>query len=440
MTASVPTRKPCFRLLALSLLALLAVACSNDNTGQGNRFGAGQQMPNIPAVEAVRAQIGSLPLEERLTGRVTALNQTEIYPEVAGIIVEIFAKNGDFVNAGDPLVRLRSAEYEERYQQAASGLEIAKAQTRQAQANLELLQSQLRRTQELLDRKLETRSNLETIQSQVAVAEADLDLRKAQEKQANSLAEERRLQMTNTTIRAPISGTVGQRNAEIGQLATTANRLFILGNLDQMQVELLLTERMMNYIKEGMTVNLYSDNWPDTVLQSRITRISPFLDPATMRTQAQVEIQNPGGRILPGMFLTVDVLYGESEQAVLIPNSALYRHPRTGIEGVYVVRAPGTELSPLSENAETAPTSPPLPVSFVPIEIVANGRMASGVTGINNGDWVVTIGQNLLIGDTSQAKARLLPWDHMLELQRIQSQDLLELIDKQRQATSTDDT
>jgi HlyD family secretion protein len=88
---------------------------------------------------------GTLPLEERLAGTVRARVQSEIYPELSAPVVEIYAQDGQFVSAGDPLVRLRSTEIEERLRQAESGLEVAEARVRQSETNLQRLQANLNR-------------------------------------------------------------------------------------------------------------------------------------------------------------------------------------------------------------------------------------------------------------------------------------------------------
>lgn len=425
----------------MAVAALALSGCGNEAeaprgpAAQGG-FRPGGSSANVPAVEAVRAVTGTLPLEERVTGRVIARNQTEIYPEAGGLIAEIYVQNGDVVQKGDPLLRLRDAEFQERYQQAVSGLEIAKAQTQQARANLELVQSQLNRTESLVARNLENTVNLETARSQLSIAQADLDLRLAQENQARSLVEERLLQVQNATIRAPIDGTVGQRNAEVGQLASASTRLFVIGELSEMRIELLLSDRMLEYIDEGVPVNIFSTSWGDKMLQSSISRISPFLDTTTLRTQAFVELGNDQNLLRSGMFVTVDILYGQSARSVLVPNSALYRHPRTGIEGVYVVSASAAEgdatgASPQRDEGEGI-VAPPQPVNFMPVQVTATGRMASAVTGINEGDLVVTVGQNLLQGGATSVKPRVLPWDSMMNLQELQSEDMFEIIDENR--------
>lgn len=443
---SVGFRRVCQSVFTASALVLL-VACggSEPETGsagsQGQRpggfpggFGPGgrEEMPT-PAVEVVEARVGSLPLEERLTGRVIAENQTEIIAEVGGPVTQVFVDSGDAVEAGDPLVQVRDTEYRERLAQAEAGLQVAEAQTRQAQASLAALENQLERIQSLTERRLETVSALEDIQVQVDVARANVELRRAQENQARSVVEERELELANTTVRAPINGMVGQRTVERGQIISANSPLFVIGDLDQVRIEVLLTERMLTYIREGMSVSLYSENWPDARFDASVTRISPFLDTNTLRTQAYIEMENPDRMLRPGMFLNADIYYGETQSAVLIPNSAIYRHPRTGVEGVYVMNQPGSEARPVAEVDGAPPLLPAAPVRFVPIDIVASGRMASGVEGVREGDWVVTVGQNLLMGNVAEARARVMNWGRMEEMQRMQSRDIFDIIDAARE-------
>jgi RND family efflux transporter MFP subunit len=137
--------------------------------------------------------------------------------------------------------------------------------------------------------------------------------------------EERLVQLRNATIRAPISGTVGQRNAEVGQLASASTRLFVIGELSAMRIELMLSDRMLNYIDVGVPVVVTSTSWETKALSSSISRISPFLDTNTMRTQAFVEMDNPQNLLRPGMFVTVDILYGQRWRALRLYRS---RQPR----------------------------------------------------------------------------------------------------------------
>jgi HlyD family secretion protein len=426
--------------LASVLAAFLVASCTQGNNASQGQRGNWNREQRIPAVEAVEVVLGTLPLEERLAGSVRARNQTEIYAEVAGQIVEVLVNDGDRVGAGDPLVRLRDNDYRERVRQAESGLAVAQARVQQAQANLTRAEANLRRLESLAERNLVSRADLESAQAETLSAEADLALMRAQLDQADSQVAERRQELAETIVRAPVSGVVGGRNAELGQITSSNTALFVIGDTEDMLVEITLTQRMLGYIRAGTTVNIVNDASPDEVIEARIARISPFLHPVTRTTRAEIEVARSEDVLRPGMFVTVDVLYGETEVAPIIPNSAIYRHPRDGRTGVYAVSledaAPDRERpsdDPLSEG----PLQPvgPVPVRFVPVELVARGRLTTAVRGVEPGEWVVTLGHHLLESSgTGQALIQPTPWDHIIRLQQMQTRDLLDIIRRRQEA------
>lgn len=404
-------------------MALLLTGCGSDGERTGNNNNV-----SIPSVEAVQAQFGSLPLEERLSGIVRAQKQVEIYPRISAPVEEVYVQNGDRVDEGTPLVRLRDTEYRERLRQAEANLRINEAQVKQAEASLREAQSQLSRERVLSERDLSSEIEIERLEAQLESAEANLELALAQVDQAESNVEEQKDALTQTLIRAPIDGTVGQRGVEAGMLANTNTRLFIIGDLNDARVTVNLTERMLSYIETGQNVRIHSDNLGDIILEGQVSRISPFLGAGSFSTEAEIDISNTADILLPGMFVTVDIFYGESEQATIIPLSAIYRHPRTGETGVFVAPDFGAEVEPVEEvdSSNPPPLSDPQVVEFVPINVIARGRESAGVTGVQSGDWVVTVGQSLLINNESgTARIRAVSWNRTMDLQRLKPQDLL---------------
>lgn len=413
------------KLILLVLFAMLLASCGGESNGQqGNSRGEGIR---IPTVEAVASMYGSLPLEERLTGSVKARNQIEIFPEISAQITQVLVNDGDRVEEGQVLVRLRDSEIRERLNQATSGYQIAIAQVRQAENNLNQAESNLRRVRQLAERDLGSAAELEQIEAELESAKASLQLAIAQREQASSVVSERRTALGNTEIKAPISGVVGQRNAEVGQQVGPGTRLFEIGDTDLMRVRVMLTEQMLGYIDNDQNVLISTPSLPDTLLRARVSRISPFLNPVSHTTHAEIDVDNRDGLLLPGMFVTVDILYGDSEKATLIPNSAIYRHPRDGTIGVYVAGSIGTELD--FEEDERPEVFGPTSVEFRQIDVVARGRMMSGVHGIDEDQWVVTLGHNLITSrNATQAVIRATEWDHIIDLQQMQSRDLLNMI------------
>ena len=393
----------------------------------------------IPAVEAVQTRTGSLPLTQRLSGVVEAKNQIGIYPEVSAVIEEVFVQNGDNVKKGKPLVRLRDKEFLERMKQAKAGYQIALAQLKQAEAELKEQEADIKRNKTLAEQGLISPTDLETAQTRYISSEASVALARARVDQAHSTLEERNENLAQTTIRAPITGTVGNRNAEIGMLVTGSTRLFTLGQLDEVRVNVILTDRMLAYIEEGQTVDIMDERAPGGVLSTKLSRISPFLNPVSHSTEAQIDLKNQEAILKPGMFVTVDIFYGESEQATLVPLSALYENPTTGAIGVFVTDATFDDASLVTTpSGQSIELSDPVDFRFKQVDVIAKGRMEAGIGGIPDGKWVITIGQNLMGGDEGKARVRPVRWTRVERLQNLQREDLLEDLVKRQQKTSID--
>lgn len=420
-------------VLFLITTGLILSGCSGESGGSERDM----DTQLIPAVEAVQARYGALPLTERLTGIVKAKNQVEIYPQINAMIVAVEVRNGDLVEQGQPLVRLRDKEFLEQLRQARASYRIAVAQAKQAEAQLNEIQAELQRTETLAEKELTSTSELEAVRSQAISAEASVELANARVEQAEATVDEREEALSQTVIRAPTAGTIGNRNAEVGMLVSSNAQLFTLGQLDSVRVEVVLTDRMLNYLEEGQRTEIQAGSGVSGGLTAPLSRISPFLHPVSHSTNAEIDLANSDNRLKPGMFVPVDVYYGESAQATLVPLSALYENPMTGGTGVYLSREmSGRETADgMSADSDGAiALTEPLPFEFVPVEVIARGRMQAGIRGIEQESWVITLGQDLLGGEPGQARVRAVNWGWVEQLQSLQRQDLMEEIIQRRQA------
>ena len=412
-------------LLSLIIVCITSVVISGCSSKAEN----GKSKSHlIPVVEAVKSEYGSLPLVERLSGVVKAKNQVDIYSEISAIIQEVHIQNGGEVKKGDPLVSLRNIEYQEKYNQAQASLQIALAKNRQAEAKLKEIQNELNRTKSLAEKGLTSDVTLQSIETQALSAEADVQLSQAEVEQAQATLAENNEKLKRTIIRAPITGVVGNKNAEIGMTVSANTRLFTIGQLDTVKVEIILTDRMLQYITTGQRAEIYADNLPSGVISAPLTRISPFLHPITHSTEAEIVLGNPDQTLKSGMFTTVDVFYGESEKATIIPLSAIYENPLSGETGVYIAKDTSGKIPENLNELQAGGLTEPLEFEFAPIEILAKGRMSAGVTGIVPDNWVVTIGQDLFGGESGLAKMRPVNWKWVEHLQNLQREDLVENI------------
>jgi multidrug efflux pump subunit AcrA (membrane-fusion protein) len=300
-----------------------------------------------------------------------------------------------------------------------------------ARASLKELRAQLKRAERLAEQDFQSQQELESLRAQVEGAEADLERAKAQVNQAQATLDERQADLRRTVVRAPISGYVGARNVEVGQRVDGGTRLYTMGDLDTVKVRVRVTDRMFGRVQEGQTARIRVPS-KDTTLVADVTRMSPFLSDESYSAEAEIVVPNEGRVLTPGMFVEVDVAYGESEQATIIPLSAIYEDPTTGAQGVFVAPTLGSEVQVETPDSYSEENPPPLtqptPTAFREVEVLAEGRQTAGVRGIQPGDWVVTVGQNLLstAGDERvSARVRPLPWSRLMALQRMQDTDLL---------------
>ena len=405
-------------LLASLAAALLHAGCSGPAEGLD---APESEMPS-PAVEVVQSREGAIPLNERLSGIVRAENQVAIYPEISAPVAEVLVRSGDEVRRGQTLVRLNEGVYREQLTQAEASVRQVEAAAAEAEARVAELEAQVSRTRRLAEEELISTLELETQEAQLAAAQANARQERAAVEQAKASVAERRSALERTVVRAPVSGSVGQLDVEVGMLVDPGTRLFMVGDLDALTVEVPITERMLAYLEVAQPVEIRAPSLGDRALRSALSRISPFLQQGSFSTTGEIDVENPSGRLLPGMFVTVDVAYGESELVTLVPTSALWDDPGTGISGLYVVEPPtGVEMTASAEVSTEA-----WPVRFLPIDVLAEGRLTVGVGGIEPGTWVVTVGHNLLAERSSEAaRVRAVAWEDVLALQSLQKEDLL---------------
>ncbi len=409
------------------------LGCRSDSGGE-----APAQAP--PLVEAVEARYGSLPVREVLPGVVRARNQIAIRPEIEARVAEVLVRSGEAVERGQPLVRLEEDEPRERLRQAEANVRLTEAAAAAARARLLELESRVKRSRKLAEEELISAQDLEILEAQLAALEASADEAEARVEQARATADERRSALEKTVVRSPVSGRLGERRVEVGMLVDPASVFFVAGDLDELIVQVTLPEELLAVVAEGQRVEIETREPSHEPVRAEISRISPFLEAESFTTVAEIDVTDSDGVLRPGMFVTVRVLVGETTEAVLIPVAAVWENPDSGERGAFVLAAE-SDLE-LARDGAVADSETPLPVSFRRLEVIAEGQGVAGVRGLEDGSWVVTVGQHLLGGDRAgsepvRARVRPVSWERVLTLQSLQSEDLLDdFLAKQRQVAA----
>jgi HlyD family secretion protein len=302
-------------LAALAACVLGVAACQTGEAAED------QGRSLITAV----ASRGDLLIRAEATGTVEPVREVEVKSKASGEILRLHADIGDFVESGTLLAEIDPRDVRNRYNQTEADLAVARAQ-------LEIAQAQLERQQRLLDAEVITQSEFENATLSNANAQASLV-----RAQTNfDLAE---LQVADVSIRAPFAGTIIAKNVEEGTVIQSASAnvsggtaLFIMANLDDMQVRTLVDETDMGDLEAGLLASVRVEAYPDRTFSGSIDKIEPqaTVEQNVTMFPVIVSIDNRSGLLRPGMNAEVEVFIDEALDVVMVPNNAIVQASDVG--------------------------------------------------------------------------------------------------------------
>jgi membrane fusion protein, multidrug efflux system len=275
-------------VLVLSLLALQA--CGN---GEAQLTEEEPEVPAIP-VEVAQVRQGSVTAFYSTTATLEAESEARVVPRLGGTIVELFVEEGDRVTAGQPLARIDDDRYR---------LSLA-----QAEANVRRLEQDFRRSQEMQARNLISAEAFERAKFEYEAQRAQFDLAK--------------LELSHTTITAPIAGIVSERMIKVGNTVNTAEPAFVVTAMDMLLATLHVPERELSRLAAGQPAHISVDALSGRRFEGQIQRISPVVDPSTGTFRATVEVASDGA-LKPGMFGRVNIVYDVRDNTLLVPVEAV---------------------------------------------------------------------------------------------------------------------
>jgi HlyD family secretion protein len=253
------------------------------------------------------------------TGTVRPVEQVEVGSQVSGTVAKLNTDYNARVTAGQILCQLEPSSFRARAVQS-------EAQVARAEASLKDARRVLARAHELSEKDYISKAEVEG-------AEIAVDQRLAELKQARAQLEAARVDLANTTIRAPIDGVVIARSVDLGQTVAAslqAPKLFVIANdLSQMQVETRIDEADIGLIHPGLTVRFTVDAFPDNTFEGRVSqvRLEPVVEQGVVTYTTVIRTENPELKLRPGMTANVSVQVAKRENAMKVPNSALRFHP-----------------------------------------------------------------------------------------------------------------
>ncbi len=323
----------------------------------------------VPVVVATATR-GDLPVFLNGLGNVTAFNTVTVRSRVDGQIVKINFVEGQNVTSGQALVEIDPRPYQVQLEQAEGQLAKDQAQLKDVQVDYE-------RFKLLFQEGVIPKQQLDTQQAQVGTFEGAI-------KADNATIDNAKLQIMYSHITAPISGRVGLRLVDMGNMvhATDTNGLLVITQLQPIATLFSLPQdqlpQVMARMKKGapISVEAYDRDNTTKLATGKLLTIDNQIDTTTGTYKLKAVFDNTKNELFPNQFVNVHLLVDTKKNVVLVPTTAILRGP----QGTYVF-AVGAD-------------------NKVKIHIVtlaeANGNITGVSSGLNGGDVVVTDGQDKL--------------------------------------------
>ncbi|MDO9069645.1 MAG: efflux RND transporter periplasmic adaptor subunit [Deltaproteobacteria bacterium] len=262
--------------------------------------------------------------KQRLAGTLSATGKVEanadriahVSPRISGKIVAVRASLGDSVAAGQALATLDSVELGEalnRYHQSKTKLALA--------------QSSMDRIKGLVEKKIAARKDILQAETDYKTALTELH------------TDEERLSLYGVStsdmqgeghkkpllpVRSPIGGIITEKHAIVGELSDPSKSLYTIADLSNVWVMVDINEKDLAKVRKGQTAIVMVGAFPDLKLKGRITYIADLMNEATRTVKARIEVGNPGRKLKPEMFATVELaLAADAPPVLVVPEDAL---------------------------------------------------------------------------------------------------------------------
>jgi cobalt-zinc-cadmium efflux system membrane fusion protein len=248
---------------------------------------------------------------------------TPVFSPFSGRITRVIAKLGDQVKRGDPLIAVAAPELV----QAQSDVRSAGAALDTARSQLALAQANEQRTHELLLARSGAEKDWRQAQAERVAAQNALRAAESAHGAAMSrlhILGGRDERAAEGLVRAPIAGTIVQRQVGAGQyLSSGANAVYSIGDLSRVWLVANVRETDAPFVRSGEPHEVRVLAYARRVFHARIAWIAPSLDATTRRLAVRAEIENSDGALKPQMYATFSIVTGDDVAAPAVPQSAV---------------------------------------------------------------------------------------------------------------------
>jgi membrane fusion protein (multidrug efflux system) len=301
-------------------------------------------------VSTLVAAVSDWQPEVTSVGSMRAFRGVDVTTEVAGLVRKVNFKSGEEAKNGAVLVELNADS------------DIAQFHSLEAAADLS-----------------QTVLNRDKVQFEAqAISQATLDSDAADLKNRRAQAEAQAALVAKKTLRAPFAGRLGITTLNPGQYLNPGDKVVTLQAIDPILVDFRVPQQQLARVSVGQTLHITTDAFPNQTFEGKVTAIDPRVDTSSRNFQVEAAVNNSSRKLLPGMFARVAVQSGDVQRYLTLPQTAVTYNPYGAT--VFV--------------AQKAKDSDKLIAQQVFVTVGATrGDQAAVLTGVKEGDQVVTSGQ-----------------------------------------------
>jgi membrane fusion protein (multidrug efflux system) len=280
-------------LLSFALVSALA-GLAGCKRGGGEAEAKEVKGPEAVPVEVAMATRRPVAASYSGTAPLEARGESQVVAKTSGVALAVMAEEGQFVRAGQVLVRLDSAR--------------AALQAAQSATQMRKLEANYARSRQLAEQKLISANDIDQIKY-------DLENARATNRLAN-------LELSYANVVAPISGVVAQRSIKPGNFVQINTPIFRIVDTSKLEATLNVPERELETLKSGLPVKLQVDALPGKIFEGTVDRVAPVVD-AGSGTFRVICAFAGGGLLQPGMFGRMQIDYDQRANALVVPRTAL---------------------------------------------------------------------------------------------------------------------
>jgi RND family efflux transporter MFP subunit len=273
------------------------------------------------------------------TGYVTARRQATVSAQITGTLTEVLIEEGDHVKAGQVLGRLEDTAQRAALAQAQAQLHSAQALLGQYQAQLAQSERDVKRAEDLVERKLVSQQAVEQARTQVETGAAQVQGQRKQIELAAASVRSAQVQLGYCTVRAPFTGVVIAKAAQLGEIVSpfsagggfTRTGIGTIVDMDSLEIEVDVNEAYINRVQPGQPVESVLNAYPDWKIPSHVIAIIPTADRSKATVKVRIGLDLKDDRIVPDMGVRVSFLEEhkaaaqtqERPRGVLVPAAAI---------------------------------------------------------------------------------------------------------------------